>query len=60
MCNNLGKIDYRIVTKSHGDTYGYRASKKLRWGDSWKYPLRIPNKYRKEKSHQKTEYWNIN
>lgn len=47
MCNNQGKYDKRIIAKSHGDTYGYRASKKLKWGDVWKYPLRIPNKYRK-------------
>lgn len=47
LCNNLGQLDERVVAKSHGDTYGFRASKKLTWGDQWKYPLRIPNKLRK-------------
>lgn len=45
---NTGKLDRRIVAKSHGVDGGYRAAKKMKWGDLWYFTKRIPNKYRKE------------
>lgn len=54
LCNRKGKIEERIVAKSHELEFGFKESKKLRWGDLWKFPLRIPNRFRKEaKSEQK-------
>lgn len=48
LCNSKGKLEERNTSRSHGLKYGYLASKQLKWGDQWKYPLRIPNKYRKD------------
>ena len=48
LCNNFGKIERRIVARSFENIYGYKESKKLEWGDLWKYPLRLSNKYKKE------------
>jgi len=48
LCNSKGKIEQRIVARSHEPEFGYKESKFLKWGDLWKFPLRIPNKYRKE------------
>lgn len=56
LCNNTGHYETRTIAKSHGDSFGYRASKKLKWGDSWKYPLRIPNKLRKDFRNTKNTF----
>lgn len=48
LCNSKGKVEQRIVARSHELQFGYKESKFLKWGDLWKFPLRIPNKYRKE------------
>lgn len=43
-----GLLERRIIAKSHGLEGGYRMAKKLKWGDLWYFPRRIPNKFRKE------------
>ena len=48
ICNSKGKLEERTIGRSYGLKYGYLASKELKWGDLWRYPLRIPNKYRKD------------
>lgn len=52
MCSDesirTGTIERRIIAKSHGLEGGYRTAKKMRWGDLWYLPKRIPNKFRKE------------
>ena len=35
MCTAEGKIERRIIAKSHGSEGGYRKVKKLKWGDLW-------------------------
>ena len=42
----MGECEDRIVTKSEGDTYGYRAARKLKYGEKFKYPLKIRGKYK--------------
>lgn len=48
ICNRMGKLEQRTVAKSHEKNFGYMESKVLKWGDLWKFPLRIPNRFRKE------------
>jgi ribosomal protein RSM22 (predicted rRNA methylase) len=48
LCTVEGKIERRIIAKSHGDEGGYKKAKKLNWGDLWHFEKRIPNKFRKE------------
>ena len=48
VCNIEGKIERRIIAKSHGAEGGYKMVKKLNWGDLWYFDKRIPNKFRKE------------
>ena len=48
LCNLDGKIERRIIAKSHGIEEGYRKVKKMGWGDLWYFQRRIPNKFRKE------------
>jgi len=42
------QLERRIIAKSHGLEGGYRMAKKLKWGDLWYFPDRVPNKFRKE------------
>jgi ribosomal protein RSM22 (predicted rRNA methylase) len=53
LCNSKGRIEKRITARSHEPEFGYRESKFMRWGDLWKFPLRIPNKFRKEEKSSK-------
>ena len=48
LCTNEGRLERRIVAKSHGIDAGYRKARKLAWGDLWYFERRIPNKFRKE------------
>jgi ribosomal protein RSM22 (predicted rRNA methylase) len=48
LCNSKGKIERRIIARSHGLEAGYRKVKKMAWGDLWYFESRIPNKFRKE------------
>lgn len=48
LCTTEGNLERRIMAKSHGNNHGYKEIKKLKWGDLWRFPRRIPNKYRKE------------
>jgi ribosomal protein RSM22 (predicted rRNA methylase) len=48
LCTVEGKIERRIIAKSHGLEAGYRKVKRLQWGDLWYFERRIPNKFRKE------------
>ena len=48
LCNLEGSIERRVIAKSHGIDGGYRKVKKMRWGDLWYFPRRVPNKFRKE------------
>jgi len=48
VCSTAGLLERRIVAKSHGEEGGYKFAKKLKWGDFWMYPPRLPNKFRKE------------
>jgi len=43
-----GQLERRIIAKSHGIEGGYRMAKKMKWGDLWYFPKRVPHKYRKE------------
>jgi ribosomal protein RSM22 (predicted rRNA methylase) len=45
LCSKSGKFDKRITSKSHG--LEYKLGKKLKWGDLWRFGVRIPNRYRK-------------
>lgn len=47
VCNKAGKLERKIIAKSHGRE-DYKNAKKLKWGDLWYLPERIPNKFRKE------------
>jgi ribosomal protein RSM22 (predicted rRNA methylase) len=47
LCTENG-MERRIIAKSHGLQGGYRLAKKVKWGDLWYFPKRVPNKYRKE------------
>ena len=49
LCNINGDLEARTIAKSHGTTGGYEFSKSVKWGDLWPFPLRIPNRFRKEK-----------
>ena len=49
LCNTKGKLERRIIAKSHGTLGGYKSSKLLNWGDLWYVPFWIPNKFRKDK-----------
>jgi len=48
LSGKTGVLERRIIAKSHGVQGGYRMAKKMKWGDLWYFPKRIPNKYRKE------------
>lgn len=48
LCNRKGQLESRVVAKSHERKFGFKESKKLKWGDLWKFPLRLPNKLREE------------
>mmetsp|Transcript_32134 Transcript_32134/g.49143 ORF Transcript_32134/g.49143 Transcript_32134/m.49143 type:complete len:95 (+) Transcript_32134:1497-1781(+) len=48
MSGKTGVLERRIIAKSHGIQGGYRLAKKMKWGDLWYMPLRVPNKFRKE------------
>ncbi len=48
VCSPNGKIERRIIAKSHGLEGGHKKAKKARWGDLWYFDKRIPNKFRKE------------
>ena len=48
ICTTEGKIERRIIAKSHGKLGGFKEIKKLKWGDLWRFSKRIPHKYRKE------------
>ena len=43
-----GLLERRIIAKSHGLDELYRMAKKMKWGNLWYFPYRVPNKYRKE------------
>lgn len=52
VCNPEGELERIIVARSHeGNTY--KECKKLKWGDLWRFPKRIPNRYRKESGRGK-------
>lgn len=56
VCNKEGELERIIVAKSHeGNTY--KESKNLRWGDLWRFPKRIPNKYRREGDRFSKRLW---
>lgn len=48
LCNSKGAIERRVIGKSHGEEGGYYWARKIHWGDLWEYPIRIPNRFRKE------------
>lgn len=48
LCNGNGKLERRVISKSHGKEGGYKTAKKTKWGDLWYIPLWVPNKFRKE------------
>ena len=48
LCTPEGQIERRIIARSHGSEGGYKQVKRLKWGDLWYFPRRIPNKFRKE------------
>lgn len=48
LCNSKGKIERRIIAKSHGIEAGTRKVKRMKWGDLWYFEQRIPNRFRKE------------
>ena len=56
LCTTEGELNRRIIARSHGMDM-MRATKKLKWGDLWRFPLRIPNKYRKETSYRGKRLW---
>lgn len=47
LCTTEGKAERRIIAKSHLAEGGYSLSRKVRWGDLWRYHKRIPHKFRK-------------
>lgn len=49
LCTTKGKLERRIIAKSHGTLGGFKSSKYLNWGDLWYVPYWIPNKFRKDK-----------
>jgi ribosomal protein RSM22 (predicted rRNA methylase) len=53
LCTPEGKIERRIIAKSHGVEGGYKFVKKITQGDLWYFRYRIPNKFRKEKKFGK-------
>ena len=53
LCNSQGQNEKRIVARSFEPIYGFKQSKKLEWGDRWRFPLRLPNKYRREQKDGK-------
>jgi ribosomal protein RSM22 (predicted rRNA methylase) len=57
ICNRKGQVEDRIIAKSHEKKFGFKESKRLKWGDLWKFPLRISNRFRREahEHNKKTE-----
>jgi ribosomal protein RSM22 (predicted rRNA methylase) len=47
LCTPEGEFDRRIIAKSHKFEGGYNLSRKIKWGDLWRYHKRIPHKFRK-------------
>jgi len=57
MCAPTGTIERRGIGKSHGVVGGYHRARKIKWGDLWKYPLRVPHRFRKEQKRGQ-RLWN--
>lgn len=55
LCNRKGEVEQRVVAKSHERQFGYKESKRLKWGDLWKFPLRLPNRFRRESRNASKE-----
>ena len=53
LCNDQGLYETRTISRS---SYGFKFSKKLKWGDRWMFPYDIPNKYRKESKFSKKSF----
>lgn len=47
ICNKDAELERYVVARSHEGGI-YKETKKLRWGDLWRYGMRIPNRFRKE------------
>jgi ribosomal protein RSM22 (predicted rRNA methylase) len=48
LCTTKGKVERRVIAKSHGTIGGYKTVKRVKWGDLWYIPMWLPNKFRKE------------
>mmetsp|Transcript_20618 Transcript_20618/g.21406 ORF Transcript_20618/g.21406 Transcript_20618/m.21406 type:complete len:762 (+) Transcript_20618:1-2286(+) len=53
VCTREGSFERKTISYSHGRDEGYKIAKRLKWGDLWMFPERIPNKYRKEHNKAK-------
>jgi len=47
LCTTDGTFERRIIAKSHKAEGGYSLSRRVKWGDLWRYHKRIPHKFRK-------------
>lgn len=47
ICNQDGNLERVVAAKSYKE-FDYKEIKKLKIGDLWRFPKRIPNKFRKE------------
>ena len=56
LCNITGTIERRTIGKSHRSEGGYGRARRIHWGDLWPYPLRTPNRFRKE-SKRGGKFW---
>lgn len=56
LCTSDGELERVIVAKSH-EGGEFKASKNLKWGDLWRFPRRIPNKYRREGGRGSKRLW---
>lgn len=48
LCSVEGKIERRIIAKSHGLEGGHKKARRAKWGDLWYFEKRVPHKFRKE------------
>jgi ribosomal protein RSM22 (predicted rRNA methylase) len=47
ICNTDGDIERVVAAKSYSE-FDYKEIKSLKNGDLWRFPKRVPNKFRKE------------
>jgi ribosomal protein RSM22 (predicted rRNA methylase) len=48
VCSPTGQFERLVVSKSKPHSFGYRFSRKIMWGDLWRYPRRLARKEARE------------